>query len=223
MRLSHLLASACLLSSSLSVFAASFDLPRPYVLYLLDGQAVKTQSVASERLQNLSAGDHQLVIRFEGTFREQKESRLVSGEPVVINLKLQGDEKLGVKFDYPRDYRDAQMFLQTQPIQITDLKTGSEFKTDHFIMPRKEGLQIGRDYQQELVSMGKAYGMDGTAPTVSPATAAAAEAGVAAAAAQGQNQNVDPATQSLEMLKYWYSKADPKTRKAFQHWIISQD
>ena len=84
-------------------------------------------------------------------------------------------------------------------------------------MPKKEGLQIGRDYQEELLALGKAFqqpvinedgsiSVDGKIQTIDMKNAVSG----------GKN------LQSLEMLKYWYNRADPQARKAFQHWIITQ-
>jgi uncharacterized protein YccT (UPF0319 family) len=91
-------------------------------------------------------------------------------------------------------------------------------KTAHiFELPKKEGLQIGRDYQEELLALGKAFqqpvinedgsiSVNGTTQKANDPTAVVG------------NKNL----QSLEMLKYWYNRADPQARKAFQHWIITQ-
>ena len=64
--------------------------------------------------------------------------------------------------------------------------------------------------------MGKAFGLPQGAAVVATAAAATASASPVNAAAPN-NQS-----QSMEMLKYWYLQADSKTRKEFQHWIISQ-
>ena len=89
-------------------------------------------------------------------------------------------------------------------------------------MPKKEGLQIGRDYQQELTEQGKAF-LQTTAPATAAASASAAAVATATAAATNPaTGQIDKRAQNLEMLKYWYLQADAQTRKDFQHWIISQ-
>ena len=42
------------------------------------------------------------------------------------------------------------------------------------------------------------------------------------AGGQAGSVPVAKSEQTLEMLKYWYNQADSKTRKDFQHWVISQ-
>ena len=222
MRLSHLLAMICAVSTTLSsfAFAATIEIPRPYVVYLQDGKTAKTNALNSERKVNLSAGAHQLVIRFEGSFKDQSDTRLLSGEPVVVNLDLKGDETLAIKFAYPRNYTAAEHFIAQQKLTFIDTKTGAPVAIDHFVMPKKDGLQIGRDYQAELVAMGK--GFQQVPAEVALATTVAVAATAVPDAKNNAQTSVDKNVQTLEMLKYWYAQADAETRKNFQHWIISQ-
>lgn len=214
MRLTHFLPCLIALTFPLQALAsATLAIPQPYIVYLLDGKAVKNELLDNKQSLPLAKGKHQLVIRFEGSFRDQGENRLISGEPVVYSLDIAGNESLALEFTYPRDYRAAEQYLKNQQLKLVDTKTGKEVKADYFVMPKKEGLQIGRNYQEELESMGKAFAQ--SAASVPVATAAAAATVTATNDLTGQDQ-------SLEMLKYWYLKADSKTRKDFQHWIISQ-
>ena len=214
MRLTHFLPCLIALSFPLQALAsATLAIPQPYIVYLLDGKAVKNELLDDKQSLPLAKGKHQLVIRFEGSFRDQGENRLISGEPVVYSLDIAGNESLALEFTYPRDYRAAEQYLKNQQLKLVDTKTGKEVKADYFVMPKKEGLQIGRNYQEELESMGKAFAQ--SAASVPVATTAAAATVTATNGLTGQDL-------SLEMLKYWYLKADSKTRKDFQHWIISQ-
>ena len=187
--------------------------PRPYATYLVDGKSYKT----NDSDVKLSAGEQQLVIRFEGNYSKRDSIDLVSGEPLVVNFKTDGQEKL--TFDLPllREAPQAKAFLKNQKLQLID-RNSKAVKTAHiFELPKKEGLQIGRDYQEELLALGKAFqqpvinedgsiSVNGTTQKANDPTAVVG------------NKNL----QSLEMLKYWYNRADPQARKAFQHWIITQ-
>lgn len=187
--------------------------PRPYATYLVDGKSYKT----NDSDVKLSAGEHQLVIRFEGNYSKRDSIDLVSGEPLVVNFKTDGQEQL--TFDLPqlREAPQAKAFLKNQKLQLID-RNSKAVKTAHiFELPKKEGLQIGRDYQEELLALGKAFQQ----PVIN-------EDGSVSVNGTTQKAN-DPIAvvgnknlQSLEMLKYWYNRADPQARKAFQHWIITQ-
>lgn len=187
--------------------------PRPYATYLVDGKSYK----ANDADIKLSAGDHQLVIRFEGNYSKRENIDMVTGEPLVVNFTSNGKEEL--TFDLPiiRESYMAKDFLKKQKIHLIDKNTKTIKKADIFELPKKEGLQIGRDYQEELLALGKAFqqpvinddgsiSVNGTSQPVNMKDAVSG----------------DKNLQSLEMLKYWYNRADPQARKAFQHWVITQ-
>lgn len=190
---------------STAVFAdTTVTIPRPYVVYLVDGKPFK--STQTEVV--LPKGDHQIVMRFEGNFSTRSNVEFVNAEPLVVNLTTNGKEELTFKLPIINDSATAKGFVKNQNIQLVDKNTNNSLKADISVLPKKEGLQIGRDYQQELLDSGKAFQQKGL-ETDFEKTAATVPASV--------NQ------QPFEMLKYWYSKSDPKTKKAFQHWVISQE
>jgi uncharacterized protein YccT (UPF0319 family) len=187
--------------------------PRPYTTYLVDGKSFK----ANDADIQLSAGEHQLVIRFEGNYSKKDSIDLVSGEPLVVNFKTDGKEQL--TFDLPklRESQQAKAFLKDQKLQLITTNSKAVKTANIFQLPKKEGLQIGRDYQEELLALGKAYQQ----PVINDD---------GSISINGKTQKVDAKDtvsgdknlQSFEMLKYWYNRADPQARKAFQHWVISQ-
>ena len=226
MRFTHYFIGLATLLCTLGAWAAtSIAIPHPYVVYLLDGKPVQNDLFSSRSALSLTPGPHQLVIRFEGTFKDQSESRLISGEPVVINLSTKADQQLVIEFTYPRSYSAAEQYLKQQKLHILDKATGQVVKADYFVMPKKEGLHIGRNYQEELVAMGKAFAQPAARSKpaqVISGTAAVAVTATNTAQPATKEQKLDQNTQALEMLKYWYNQANGETRKAFQHWVISQ-
>lgn len=188
--------------------------PRPYATYLVDGKSYK----ANDSEIKLSEGEHQLVIRFEGNYSKKDSIDLVSGEPLVINFKTDGKEQLTFDIPQVKEAPQARAFLKNQKLQLIDLNSKA-VKTAHiFELPKKEGLQIGRDYQEELLAMGKAFQQPIINEDGSISVNGTVQTGNNSAAAVIGSKNL----QSLEMLKYWYNRADPQARKAFQHWIITQ-
>ena len=83
--------------------------PRPYATYLVDGKSYKTNDSDNK----LSAGEHQLVIRFEGNYSKRDS---IDGEwrtTGCLWFKTDGQEQL--TFDLPqlRKHR-KQIFLKTR-------------------------------------------------------------------------------------------------------------
>lgn len=195
---------------------AHFTLPRPYVIYLLDGAPLKKQLLSEARQLPLAPGRHQLVVRFENSYKSAGDTNLIAGEPLVLDFAVKGGESLTLAFNYPRTLRAAEAFLQSQSVTMVD-GNGKAFPSQIKVMPKKEGLQIGRDYKEELLALG--WSFDGL-PL--PQTAASSQTAEASDATQAASTPVNGSEQTLKALKQWYLQADPATRKAFQHWIISQ-
>jgi len=218
MSLKALMALLMGLLFSHALFAAngSLQIPRPYVIHMLDGAPFKRDLLSRTRELHLAPGEHQLVLRFEGSYSGRGESRLISGEPLVINFQASDNTALRLDFAYPHSYPEAERFLERQPVRLINLATRRPWPAEIFVMPKREGLQIGRNYQAELVALGKAFGQQSQAR---PGTSAPPSTEAAPATNPPLNDNN---AQALEMLKYWYNRADPQTRKVFQHWIISQ-
>lgn len=187
--------------------------PRPYATYLVDGKSYK----ANDSEIKLSEGEHQLVIRFEGNYSTHRSIELVSGEPLVINFKTDGQEHL--TFDLPllKEAPQARAFLKTQKLQLVDRNSKAVKAANIFELPKKEGLQIGRDYQEELLTLGKAFQQ----PLINDDGSVSVN-GKSGPVNIKDTVSGDKNLQSLEMLKYWYNRADPQARKAFQHWLITQ-
>ena len=128
---------------------------------------------------------------------------------------MKADDNIAINFTYPRNYREAERFLEQQKLQVIDKKQGTAAKAAEMVVAHATpALQIGRDYQQELTDLGKAY-QQTSMPTTAATAAVVAESKTGSAPVA---KNV----QTLEMLKYWYNQADIQTRKDFQHWVISQ-
>ncbi len=203
-------------SHALFAASSSLQIPRPYVIHLLDGRAVSVNRLTAPRQLELTPGEHQLVLRFEASYRERGESRLISGEPLVITLRAAEAGALRLDFKAPRSYDEAQHFLERQPVRLLDLKSQRPWPAQIFVLPKQAGLQIGRDYQAELLTLGKAFGQPAPQPSSHPSGAPGADAPPQVPPLNGNN------APTLERLKYWYNRADPPTRKQFQHWIRSQ-
>ena len=113
------------------------------------------------------------------------------------------------KFNRAPRWQIAQQSAGAVPLQVAKLK--------------KEGFQLNRDYQAELKEFNR-----GLSPAALPPLAAAVDikqqavAAVTSKSKQARSLNQvsnGEAEMALDMLKYWYQKADQKTRSRFQQWI----
>ena len=193
------------------------EVTTPYVVQLIDGQAINPSLLDNTKKFPLSAGRHQLVVAFEGNYSNRDEIKLVTAEPLVINFTAADNQKLVLDYKKPRNEAEAKQFLQNQKVVLKDSISGQTVASEQFVMPKVEGFQLTRDYQQELINMGKAFNQPKTVAISSAAVMAAASAPVQVAPSKAESN-----PEALTQLQNWYNKADAETRKAFQIWVIQQ-
>ena len=210
-------ALAGLLWAGSALADAQLEVTTPYVVQLLDGQSINPKLLDKTSTFPLSAGKHQLVVAFEGNYSSRNEIKLVTAEPLVLNFTAADNQQLVLDYKKPRNEAEAKQFLKDQKVALKDKVTGQQVSSEQFVMPKVEGFQLTRDYQQELINMGKAFNQPKAVAVSSAAVMAAASAPVQVAPSKAQSN-----PEALTQLQNWYNKADSETRKAFQIWVIQQ-
>ncbi|MFM5300875.1 DUF2057 family protein [Aeromonas veronii] len=210
-------ALAGLLWAGSALADAQLEVTNPYVVQLIDGQSINPKLLDKTSTFPLSAGKHQLVVAFEGNYSSRNEIKLVTAEPLVLNFTAADNQQLVLDYKKPRNEAEAKQFLKDQKVTLKDKVTGQQVSSEQFVMPKVEGFQLTRDYQQELINMGKAFNQPKTVAVSTAAVMAAASAPVQVAPSKAQSN-----PEALTQLQNWYNKADAETRKAFQIWVIQQ-
>ncbi|MFM5236756.1 DUF2057 family protein [Aeromonas veronii] len=210
-------ALAGLLWAGSALADAQLEVTTPYVVQLLDGQSINPKLLDKTSTFPLSAGKHQLVVAFEGNYSSRNEIKLVTAEPLVLNFTAADNQQLVLDYKKPRNEAEAKQFVKDQKVVLKDKVTGQQVSSEQFVMPKVEGFQLTRDYQQELINMGKAFNQPKTVAVSTAAVMAAASAPVQVAPSKAQSN-----PEALTQLQNWYNKADAETRKAFQIWVIQQ-
>ncbi|MEV3843801.1 YccT family protein [Aeromonas veronii] len=210
-------ALAGLLWASSALADAQLEVTNPYVVQLIDGQSINPKLLDKTSTFPLSAGKHQLVVAFEGNYSSRSDIKLVTAEPLVLNFTAADNQQLMLDYKKPRNEAEAKQFVKDQKVVLKDKVTGQQVSSEQFVMPKVEGFQLTRDYQQELINMGKAFNQPKTVAVSTAAVMAAASAPVQVAPSKAQSN-----PEALTQLQNWYNKADAETRKAFQIWVIQQ-
>ncbi len=210
-------ALAGLLWAGSALADAQLEVTTPYVVQLIDGQAINPSLLDNTKKFPLSVGKHQLVVAFEGNYSNRDEIKLVTTEPLVLHFTAADNQQLVLDYKKPRNEAEAKQFVKDQKVTLKDKVTGQQVSSEQFVMPKVEGFQLTRDYQQELINMGKAFNQPKTVAVSSAAVMAAASAPVQVAPSKAQSN-----PEALTQLQNWYNKADAETRKAFQIWVIQQ-
>ncbi|WP_421336705.1 DUF2057 family protein [Aeromonas veronii] len=210
-------ALAGLLWAGSALADAQLEVTTPYVVQLIDGQSINPKLLDKTSTFPLSAGKHQLVVAFEGNYSSRSDIKLVTAEPLVLNFTAADNQQLVLDYKKPRNEAEAKQFVKDQKVALKDKVNGQQVSSEQFVMPKVEGFQLTRDYQQELINMGKAFNQPKTVAVSTAAVMAAASAPVQVAPSKAQSN-----PEALTQLQNWYNKADAETRKAFQIWVIQQ-
>ncbi len=211
-------ALAGLLWAGSALADAQLEVTNPYVVQLIDGQSINPKLLDKTNTFPLKAGKHQLVVAFEGNFSSRSDIKLVTAEPLVINFTAADNQKLVLDYKKPRNEAEAKLFVKEQKVALKDKSSSNQIvASEQFVLPKVEGFQLTRDYQQELLNMGKAFNQPATVAVSTAAVMAANSAPVQVAPSKAQSN-----PEALTQLQNWYNKADAETRKAFQIWVIQQ-
>ena len=210
-------ALAGLLWAGSALADAQLEVNNPYVVQLIDGQSINPKLLDKTSTYPIKAGKHQLVVAFEGNYSSRSDTKLVTAEPLVINFTAADNQKLVLDYKKPRNESEAKQFVKEQKVALKDKSSNQVVASEQFVLPKVEGFQLTRDYQQELINMGKAFNQPKTVAVSTAAVMAAASAPVQVAPSKAQSN-----PEALPQLQNWYNKADAETRKAFQIWVIQQ-
>ncbi|WP_392341882.1 DUF2057 domain-containing protein [uncultured Shewanella sp.] len=234
----HIIALLCLTLSPMGI-AASLQLPDRVETVLVNGKASQQQS--SVKL-DLSMPDNmqQIAFRYQARYRDNgSQNNFVSD---VVILRFQASEQ-NYQLTLPtiNSASRANQFNDQPTITLTDNTGKSIVFTQDKLM--KSGLQIGRDFAQEIAQYNESGAIaaiasakpinkkTATAAPIAPVVPVAPVAPVAivpvakTAEVTASNNTADTQVNKTEnitqaeisrMLDYWYQKANPNTQAEFK-------
>jgi uncharacterized protein YccT (UPF0319 family) len=240
---------ACI--ASFNAFAASFSTPSHFEIMYVDKQSTGTFSLSKTDTE-LTAGPHQVVVRYSDNVGSNSNSEIIKSTPIVINLNVKDGQDIVLKAQQPRSISKAKKFADKPSFSLKD-ENGGSVDSSYYLLPLQPGMQFSRDYLEEIAAIEAKQGT--AAPTAAAATTAAVVTKTDTPAASSTNSNSNttaavattavattavvaandsPAAASndvavpagdnteLQMLQFWYQRADAATRKQFQIWVIQQ-
>ena len=217
------LCSSVLLFNTYAVAEVTLDLPSNLDLVLVNGN----DSSGNDTLK-LDNGTNQIAFRYIGRYQQHGTQAQFKSDIIILKFDEQNSE---IRLSLPRIRSNsaADNFNKNPQLTLVDSNNQSvHFEQDKLL---KEGLQLGRDYEQEIA----AYNLTSQnaslqlTPSTGLSNAMVAVPAIAAvnATAPAKTQQVS-ATQAAktnqqvnvgQMLDFWYQQADEETRKAFKERI----
>lgn len=198
--------TACGLSFP-SLADVTLELPYQAELVLVNGVA----KGGNDPL-NLPDGVNQIAFTYKDSLRENGDDHLFKSDVIIVKFDA---TDTAVTLDLPkfRTSQDAKKFNKEPQFALVD-NAGNKlaFKQDKLM---KAGLQLGRNYEEEIT----AYNVSGNIAAIAPVVAVTLPADIPAAAKPG-----DPQVRNVaeNMLNYWYAQADEATRARFKAKINQQ-
>ncbi|SKA36360.1 YccT family protein [Photobacterium toruni] len=205
MKLRTALLSLAACSISFSSFAdVTLNLPQSAELVLVNG--ANAEGNAPQILKN---GNNQIAFRYNKNYRENGDSHLFRSEVVIMTFSG-NDATYTLQLPSISSGYQAQKFNNHPEMSLLSAN-GSEvpFKEDLLI---KEGIQIGRNFQQEMAQ----YNLS-QAPAALPSIVMVNEIQPVQlpASSTPKGKKIDQAYVA-KMLNYWYSKANTTTQQDFK-------
>jgi uncharacterized protein YccT (UPF0319 family) len=164
----------------------------------------------------LPNGLNQIALYFEGEIGRYSE---VERSDVFVILFRAADTTLILQKEKIKNKFQFEEFNRQPTFLLADEKNRTvSFDIDKLV---KEGFQLGRNYQQELIVFN---GSESPAALSRPPLPSVFKNNVQAAPKKSIQQPTvsSGANPAEQMLKYWYQQADETTRNRFKNWLQEQ-
>lgn len=184
-------------------------------LLAINGEApAESGGSANNTRLTLENGVNQLLLQYGTEIQVGGNEREYARSEIFVLRFEASDSDIVLQAPSLKRQRDLEQFNRTPAWQLT---TDSAEVVPVQIAPlKKEGFQLNRDYLAELAEFNQGDSAAAFAALTRP-QARAAQALDAAPLAINADRN--ESERALEMLTYWYQKADPQTRRQFKRWL----
>lgn len=206
MQLKHLPFALMILGLSGSAVAqVTMDIPDSIEVIVANGSSPELKGGMFDANQTLALqdGENQILFRYKPYFHQGNDRIIVESQPIIATFHA---NDMDLNFDLPkyRNLSEAKKNINSENWQLRDKSHQPvEAEYDQLVI---EGMQIGRNYQQELLEYNRKGGV-----------AAIYVNGMATGKAEFTSQ--EGANTAEEMLHFWYNKADEKTKARFKQFV----
>lgn len=217
------------LLGSASAFAADLNIPMEFEYLALDGKKVPSSTFRHKSRLEFGLGTHKIAVRYQDMVKDDfgSDESLIKSAPLIITIKADGDHHYELSPAEGKVIRNPRAFAKDPAINITRSDNGpvsyqvvnTNWEEESFVSRLFSGNQ-----EQDIA--GSAISATGTVAK-DAAPMPAGQSGASAATLPTAATEIDRGKQSADidpqqMLQYWWSQADAKTRKAFMDWVGSQ-
>ncbi|WP_227712582.1 YccT family protein [Marinobacter zhanjiangensis] len=184
-------------------------------LHAVDGKAYSDRGLFSAKpMLTLADGVHQIVVDYQAEVGRNRDDSVIEASDAFVILFEAEDESLTLSAEEVSTRKQMEDFNEKPEwVFHDDSEADHQFRLD---VLEKTGFQLVRDYEREIAEFNKGP----SKAALSNLTSVDAESN-AAARSMPPGEPVDDQEMVIEMLRYWYMKADEKTKSEMKHWINS--
>lgn len=166
-----------------------------------------------KKIIELENGRHQIVFKYHTTYRDQGQINRFNSAAIIISFTAT-DADYHLSLPTLKSNSQARHFNQSPDVSIED-KQGHQLESQIDTL-NKEGIQLGRDYDNEILAYNKTDG-HAAIKALAPINVVPS---ITANSTQAEKEAILQTTPALqdqksisEMLDFWYSQADEETKK----------
>ncbi|MCG3735616.1 DUF2057 domain-containing protein [Vibrio cincinnatiensis] len=200
---------SCIMGIMLSASAmakVTIEIPDTIELLVVNGEKPQTSGriFSANKTVDLEDGEQQIVFRYQPYFTQGSDRVRVESDVIVATFQAQ-DQVLAFDMPQYRNALEAEKNIKMMEWSLQDKNnTTITMRQDRLIKP---GMQIGRDYPQEIFK----YNLEGGPAAISTTLGSS----VSTMTASGHTTD----TTAEEMLHFWYNKADADTKARFKTFV----
>ncbi|WP_062261326.1 DUF2057 domain-containing protein [Endozoicomonas arenosclerae] len=208
---------------------ATLKLPVKSQLLVLDGVNAKELDIKPEANKPFPLSDerHQIVFQLSDVVSDGGDRNRFTSKPFILTFHPVTGERYTIDAPKLKTMRQAESINNNPTSKITLMNAKGEAVPFEFAILPTKGIQFGRNYAADVQKFNRTdspaaasefSGMGVFAEMNNGFANAKQDEGIYGSAA---NKSSD-ANMSASMLRYWFEKADPETRKAFATWAQEQ-
>lgn len=182
---------------------ATLLVPIEFNLVNVDGKSYNQPLLANGIRIKFPPGTHQIVIKYVDFWDINADDHAkVASQPMLLKFSVAAGQRYAVVFDEPQNIKEAKAFASNPNVNIINKTTGTDIGAQTTYQLEEKSFLA--NFMESLTGKDKAPAAPEQIADVSPPANPAANATEARA---------------LEMLKYWWQKADARQQQAFMQWL----
>ena len=226
------------LLGSASAFAAELNIPMEFEYLALDEKKVLTNSFRHKSRLEFGQGTHKIAVRYQDMVKDDygSDESLIKSAPLIITITVDGDHHYVLSPAEGKVIKNPKTFAKNPAVKISRSDNGpvsyqvvnTNWEEESFVSRLFSGNQEQDITGEAVTATGSGASLAETgapAQTAAPVPVGkpgATSAALPTAATESERGNKSPGVNSQQMLQYWWTQADEKTRREFMGWVGSQ-